>query len=87
MENEAKKGNCFWKVVGIVLAVAGLCFAAVKVYQKFFRKKKKEELAEAEDALALDSADETDAAEETETFEAPAEAVIANAADMEEEAN
>ncbi len=84
MENE-KKSGIVWRVIGIVLAVAGLCLVAAKVYQKFI-KKKKEALAEAEEILEIEGAEE-EAAEETETFEAPAEAVIANAADMEEEAN
>lgn len=81
-----KKSGIVWKIVGIVLAVAGLCLVAVKVYQKFF-KKKKEELAEAEEVLEIEGAEAEEAAEETETFEAPAEAVIANAEELVEEAN
>lgn len=79
MENTVvvKKGNRFWKVVGILLAIAAVCFVAVKVYNKYFRKKK-EALAEEEDLPELDVA-----LDEEETFEVPAEAVIANAADME----
>lgn len=79
MENTVvvKKGNRFWKVVGILLAIGAICFVAVKVYNKYFRKKD-EELAEAEELPELDVA-----LDEEETFEVPAEAVIANAADME----
>ncbi len=88
MENSnivvTKKKSAFWTVVGILLAVAAACLIAAKVYQKFF-KKKKDELAEpeTEDAPLLDVAEE--AVEDTEeaTFEVPAEAVIANAEDME----
>lgn len=72
-----KKGNRFWKVVGILLAITAVCFVAVKVYNKYFRKKN-EELAEGEELPELDVA-----LDEEETFEVPAEAVIANAADME----
>ncbi|MBQ9773560.1 MAG: hypothetical protein IJW30_06895 [Clostridia bacterium] len=85
MENEVvvKKGNCFWKVVGIVLAVLGVCLVAVKIWQKI-RRKKKAAVEACEDAPAVEGADEAVAEE---TFEVPAEAVIANAEDMAEEAN
>lgn len=78
MENDVvvvKKGNRVWKVIGILLAIASVCAVALVVYKKFFQKKK-EELAEAEEPEALEGADEAEAAEET--FEVPAEAVIAN---------
>ncbi|MBQ8310328.1 MAG: hypothetical protein IJX80_04865 [Clostridia bacterium] len=78
MQNDVvmvKKGSRFWKVVGILLAIAGLCAVAVVVYKKFFQKKN-EELEETEEPEALDGAEETPAAEEI--FEVPAEAVIAN---------
>ncbi|MBQ7335818.1 MAG: hypothetical protein IJW92_05045 [Clostridia bacterium] len=77
MEN--KKGHRFLKVVGILLAIGAVCFVAVKVYNKFFRKPKPE-LEEGEEVPAVEGAEDI-AAEET--FEVPAEAVIANAADME----
>ena len=76
MENDVvvvKKGNRVWKVIGILLAIASVCAVALVVYKKFFQKKK-EELAEAEEPEALEAPDEV--AEET--FEVPAEAVIAN---------
>ena len=82
MENEVvvvKKGNRFWKVVGILLAIAGVCFVAVKVYNKFFRKAKPV-VEGGEEVPAVEGAEEAAVAEET--FEVPAEAVIANAADM-----
>jgi len=78
MENEVvmvKKSNRFWKVLGILLAIAGVCAAAVVIYNKFFRKKN-EELEAAEEPEALEGAEE--AVEAEETFEVPAEAVIAN---------
>ncbi len=85
MENEVvvvKKGNTFLKVLGILLAIGAICFAAVKVYNKFFRKKTDAlEADEADDEVALEDATEEEAAEEV--FEVPAEAVIANAEQME----
>lgn len=74
-----KKGNRFWKVVGILLAIGAVAFVAVKVYNKYFRKAKPV-LEEGEDAPALDEAEEVAVSEET--FEVPAEAVIANVADV-----
>ena len=87
MQNEVvvvKKGNRFLKVLGILLAIGALCYAAVKIYNKYFRK---ETLAlDAEDAsadeVALEDATE-EAAVAEEAFEVPAEAVIANAEQME----
>lgn len=87
MENSnivvTKKKSAFWTVVGILVAVAAVCLVAAKVYQKFF-KKKQEALAEpdAENAPMLDVAEDV-AEEAEELFEVPAEAVIANAEDME----
>ena len=75
-----EKKNTFWKILTAILAIGAVCAAAAVVYHKFFRKKK-EELAEAEEIPALDG--EESAAEE-ETFEVPADAVIANVEDMEE---
>ena len=84
MENSnlvvVKKKNTFWKILGIILAVGALCLIAAKVYQKFFKKKCEEcEAPDEEDLPELDVAEE----DEAEAFEAPAEAVIANAEDME----
>ncbi len=82
MENEVvvvKKGHRVWKVIGILLAIAGFCAAAAVVYKKFFRKKN-EELDEGEEVSAVEGAEEVTEAEET--FEAPADAVISNASDM-----
>lgn len=82
MENDVvvvKKKNRFWKIVGILAAIAAVAFVAVKVYNKFFRKAKPV-LEEGEEEPALEGAEE--AAEET--FEVPAEAVIANVDAVEE---
>lgn len=87
MENEniviVKKKSTFWTVVKILLVVGAICFAAFKIYQKFF-KKKAAAVADAEDAAELDSA--TDACEENPAeeipFEVSADAVIANTEDM-----
>ena len=83
MENDivvVKKGNRFWKVVGILLAIGAVCFVAVKVYNKYFRKNK-DELQEGDELPEVEGADCADVAV-AETFEVPAEAVIVNAADM-----
>ncbi len=83
MENQeivvVKKKHTVLKVIGIVLAVAAVCVVAYKVYQKFF-KKKNEELEEGEELDALNATAEDEAA----CLEVTAEAVIANAEDMEE---
>ena len=81
MENDVvvvKKANRFWKVIGILLAIAGVCFVAVKVYNKFFRKAQPV-VEGGEEVPAVEGAEEA-AAEET--FEVSADAVIANAAEM-----
>ena len=70
-----KKKNTVWKVLGILLAVAALCVAAVALYKKFFKKKQKE-LDEVAELELLDDVCDEDA------FEASAEAVIVNAEEM-----
>lgn len=84
-----KKKHTFWKVVGVLLAIGAICVVAAKVYQKFFKNKKVDELeADVEEDLPEIEGcceEEAPAAEET-TFEVSAEAVIANAEDMEESA-
>ena len=87
MENEAqvvvvKKENRFWKVVKVLLVLAAIGFVAVKVYNKFFRKKN--ELLDAEDEEDMEvlaEADEIDAEDDAEepTFEASADAVLDSA--------
>lgn len=85
MENEgAKRGNTILKILGILLAIGAVCFIVVKVYRKFFPKEQPVLEGEAEDADAIADASVTEAAAaEVETFEVPAEAVIANAEQME----
>lgn len=74
-----KKGCTFWKVVKVLLIVGAVCFAAVKVYQKFFKKNEQ---------AKVDAPDETPETEkvsdgqEAEAFEVPADAVIAGAAEL-----
>lgn len=88
MENEniviVKKKSTFWTVIKILLVVGAICFAAFKIYQKFFKKKDVAAVADAEDAAELDCA--TDSCEalpsEEIPFEVSANAVIANAEDM-----
>ena len=77
-----EKKSTLWLVVKIVLAVGAVCAVAAVVYHKFFRKKKEELLEEAEELEALDVAEEP--IDEEPPFEASAEAVIANAEEMEE---
>ena len=85
MENSnlvvVKKKNTVWKVIGVLLAVAALCVVAAKVYQKFFKKKKTDAVA---DLAAAEELPEVEAPEaEEEAVEVCADAVIANAEDME----
>ena len=85
MENEgAKRGNTILKILGILLAIGAVCFIAVKVYRKFFPKQQPvlEGEAEGTDAIA-DAPAVGEAVAEANTFEVPAEAVIANAEQME----
>ena len=79
-----KKKNKVWTVIGILLAIGAVCLVAAKLYQKFVKNKKaaEAELDEADEPEALDCAEE--AAVEEEAVEVPAEAVIANAEDMDE---
>ncbi|MBQ1229664.1 MAG: hypothetical protein II369_04470 [Clostridia bacterium] len=78
-----EKKSTLWTVVKILLAVGAVCAVAAVVYHKFFRKKKEEELLEeAEELEALDIAEEL--IDDEPPFEASAEAVIANAEEMEE---
>ena len=93
MENQnivvVKKKSTFWTVVKILLIVGAVCLVAAKIYQKFFKKKTVEVLEDADDLAALDAVDEVpteNVVEAEETFEVPAEAVIANAEDMEDTA-
>lgn len=85
MENEgAKRGNTILKILGILLAIGAVCFIVVKLYRKFFPKQQPVLEGEATDADAIADASVTEAAAaEVETFEVPAEAVIANAEQME----
>jgi hypothetical protein len=85
MENEgAKRGNTILKILGILLAIGAVCFIVVKVYKKFFPKQQPvlEGEAEGTDAIA-DAPAVEEAVAEANTFEVPAEAVIANAEQME----
>lgn len=85
MENEnGKRGVKILKILGILLAIAGICFVVVKLYKKFFRKEQPVLEAEAEDveAIAEESVAEEAVAEQA-TFEVPAEAVLANAEQLE----
>ena len=86
MENEgAKRFKTFLKIVGVLLAIGAVCFVAVKLYRKYFKKEEPVLEAATDDVDAI--ADASAAAEEAvvaeDSFEVPAEAVIANADQME----
>ena len=87
MENEgAKRGRTFLKILGILLAIGAVCFVVVKIYRKFFPKQQPVLEGEADEVDAIADADASlaeAAAVEADTFEVPAEAVIANADQME----
>ena len=88
MENNyvvVKKKNPVWKVLGILLAIGALCVVAAKVYQKFFKNKKAAVCEAEEENLPLAETEEE--SDEAEAFEAPAEAVIADSENMEENAD
>ncbi len=76
-----KKGNGFFKFVKILLAVAAIAFAAIKIYQKIAEHRAKKLAAEELEEDYLEFDEEVEVLEEV--FEAPAEAVIANVSDLE----
>ena len=84
MENQgAKRGNKILKILGILLAIGAICYIAVKIYRKFFPKAQPVLEGEATDVEAVEAPAEEAVVAEAETFEVPAEAVIANADQME----
>ena len=86
MENEgAKRFKTFLKIVGVLLAIGAVCFVAVKLYRKYFKKEEPvlEAAADDVDAIAEESAKVEEAVVAEDSFEVPAEAVIANADQME----
>ena len=85
MENEsARRGKTFLKIIGILLAIGAVCFIAVKLYKKYFKKEEPVLEGEADDvdAIADASAVAEEAPAEESSFEVPAEAVIVNAEQM-----
>ena len=88
MENEgAKTGRKILKIIGILLAIGAICFVAVKLYKKFFKKEEPVLEGNADEVDAIAEGTDAEVAEEVATtedsFEVPAEAVIANADQME----
>ena len=85
MENEgAKRFKTFLKIVGVLLAIGAVCFVAVKLYRKYFKKEEPVLEAATDDVDAIADASAAEEAVVTEdSFEVPAEAVIANADQME----
>ena len=79
-----KKKSGFWGFVKVALVVAAAAYVAVKVYNKYFNKIE----VEIDDEEALDAdlesleIDLSVESVEEDTFEASAEAVIANAEEM-----
>lgn len=85
MDNEivVKKRCPFLTALKVILVLAAVSFAAYKIYQKFF-KKKKTALPDAEEADTLtEGAESCSACEEEASFEAAAQDVIANPESME----
>jgi len=85
MDNQGSKtGKTILKILGILLAIGAVCLVVAKIYKKFFKKEEPvlEAQADEVDALAEENAAEETAATE-DSFEVPAEAVIANADQME----
>lgn len=78
------KMSIVWKILAAVAAVAALAAVGVVLYRKFVKKKADEAIDEVADLDALEEADEACVDAEEECLEVPAEAVIANADDMEE---
>ena len=86
MENEsAKRLKTIFKIIGILLAIGAVCFVVVKLYKKYFKKEEPvlEGNADDVDAIAEESVVAEEALVEEDSFEVPAEAVIANAEQME----
>ena len=88
MENQgAKTGKTILKIIGILLAIGAVCFIAVKLYKKFFKKEEPVLEGEANEVDAIAEGTDAEVAEEVATeedsFEVPAVAVIANADQME----
>ncbi len=88
MENQGSKtGRTILKILGILLAIGAVCFVAVKIYRKFFKKEEPvlEGTADEVDAIAEESAagEAEEVALPEDSFEVPAAAVIANADQME----
>jgi len=82
-----KKKNKIWTVIAIILAIGTVAVVAAKIYQKFFQKKKCAACDEAVEAEAeVDAIEAEPEAVEEEAFEVAADAVIANAEEMEESA-
>lgn len=86
MENEivVKKSSGFVKFLKIALIIAAITFVAVKVYNKFFKKKAAAEAELEGEAVEAEVAaiEEAEVVEEA-PFEVSAEAVIDNAENME----
>ena len=85
MENQgAKTGKTILKIIGVLLAIGAVCYIAVKLYKKFFKKEEPVlEAADDVDAIAEESAVAEEAPIPEDSFEVPAVAVIANADQME----
>lgn len=84
MENEnARRGKTLLKIIGILLAIGAVCFVVAKLYKKYFKKDEALLEADADDVNAIADESATEEAIVEESFEVPAEAVIANADQME----
>ena len=70
-----EKKNTVWIVLGVILAVAGLCAIGYLIYKNY----KKKALQKEEEASLLDAEDELDGETYSDTFEVSANSVIEGA--------
>ena len=88
MENQGGKTiKTIFKILGVILAIGAVCFVAVKLYKKFFKKEEPVLEGAADEVDAIAEGSDVEVAEEVapveDSFEVPAVAVIANADQME----
>jgi len=74
-----EKKSTLWTAIKVILVLAVVCFVAYKIYQVVSKKRRAAQL-EAEEASLLDFSDEE--LEVEEPVEAPADAELATAEDM-----
>ena len=79
-----KKKSTWWSLIKAVIVLAAFTYAAYKIYTKFFKKKKKNDLLDGvPEADELPASSEAIADPEV-VFEASAEDVLADSAEQED---